>query len=279
MNLDPRLNAFRPDLADEMLRGRVAAERFVPGELFEIAEPILPLHSAPRFDAPRATELLFGERVKVFVNEEGWAWVKAANDGYVGYVPASGLSREITSSGHRVFVPMTFMYPAADLKSTPEAPLPMNSRVEIVETGEKFVRLRNGRHVIAGHLKPLSRHEEDFVAVAELYLHVPYLWGGKTFHGIDCSGLIQTALHAAGFPCPRDTDLQEQVLGSPLHDHGALRRGDLLFWKNHAGIMVDDENLLHANAYYMDVTREPVSRVITRIAIGGGQLQSVKRLQ
>lgn len=278
MTLDPRQNAFRPDLADEMLRGEVEAERFVAGELYEISEAIVPVHSAPRFDAMRMTELLYGERVKVFSIDEGWAWVKAAHDGYVGYVPASALSREITSSAHRVAVPLTFMYPGRDLKSVPELVLPMNARVEIVELSETFARIRNGRYVFADHLKPLTSHAPDFVAVAEQFLHVPYLWGGKTFHGIDCSGLIQTSMHAAGLACPRDTDMQENELGSPVHDHSVLKRGDLLFWKGHTGVMTDAERLLHANAHHMQVVLEPLTKVITRIAMSGGQLTSIKRL-
>jgi cell wall-associated NlpC family hydrolase len=278
MTLDPRLNAFRPDLADEMLRGQVEAQRFVAGELYEIAEPIVSIHSAARFDAMRMTELLYGERVKVFSVEEGWAWVKAAHDGYVGYLPSSALSREITSAGHRVAVPLTFMYPAADIKSTPEMILPMNSRVEIMETADRFARIRNGRYVFADHLKPISSQEPDFVAVAQRFLNVPYLWGGKTFRGLDCSGLIQTAMHASGLVCPRDTDMQEKELGVPVQDHGSLARGDLLFWKGHAGMMADRENLLHANAHHMQVTIEPLEKVITRIAMQGGQLTGIKRL-
>jgi cell wall-associated NlpC family hydrolase len=276
--LDPRLNAFRPDLADEMLRGKVEAERFAAGELYEIAEAVVPLHSAARFDARRTTELLYGERVKVFAVEEGWAWVKAAHDGYVGYVPSSALSREITSAAHRVSVPLTFMYPAPDIKSVPTVVLPLNARVEITETADKFMRLRNGRFVFTDHLKVSTNHESDFVSVAERFLHVPYLWGGKTFLGLDCSGLVQTALHAAGLTCPRDADLQEKELGFPVHDHKALLRGDLIFWNNHAGIMVDKERIVHANAYFMQVTLEPLSAVITRIAMAGGQLTGIKRL-
>ena len=278
ITLDPRLNAFRPDLADEMLRGKVEADRFASGELYEIAEAVVPLHSLARFDSTRMTELLYGERVKVFAVEEGWAWVKAAHDGYVGYVPASALSREITSASHRVAVPLTFMYPAPDIKSVPAMPLPLNARVEISETAEKFMRLRNGRFVFAGHLKTLTSHESDFVSVAERFLHVPYLWGGKTFNGIDCSGLVQTALHAAGLTCPRDTDMQEKELGFPIDDYNALLRGDLIFWDGHAGIMVDREQFLHANAYFMKVTLVPLSAVITRIAMAGGQLTAIKRL-
>ena len=278
MTLDPRLNAFRPDLADEMLRGRIEADRFAAGELYEIAESVVPLHAAARFDSMRLTELLYGERVKVFAVEEGWAWVKAAHDGYVGYVPASALSREITSAGHRVAVPLTFMYPAPEIKSVPVVALPLNARVEITESADRFMRLRNGRFVFADHLKALTGHEADFVSVAERFLHVPYLWGGKTFNGLDCSGLVQTALHAAGLACPRDTDMQERELGFTVHDHNALRRGDLIFWKAHAGIMVDEEQILHANGHFMQVTLESLTTVITRIAMAGGQLTGIKRL-
>jgi cell wall-associated NlpC family hydrolase len=279
MDIDRRLNAFRPDLADEMLRGQVTAERFVPGELFEIAEPVAPMRTEPRFDAPRTTELVFGERVKVFEQAEGWAWVKAANDGYVGYIPSSALSGEIASHTHRVAVPATFMYPGPDIKSSPEIALPLNARVEVVETGERFSRLRNGRCVIAAHLSALSHAEDDYVAVAERFLHAPYLWGGKTASGLDCSGLLQTAMHAAGRTCPRDTDMQEKALGSPINDHGALKRGDLLFWKGHVAIMVDAGNLLHANGHHMQVVVEPAESAIARIAMAGTQLTSVRRLQ
>jgi cell wall-associated NlpC family hydrolase len=279
MDLDLRLNAYRADLADETLRGTVDAGRYVSGILHEVAEPVAPMRAEPRFDARRTTELLHGERVRVFETTEGWAWVKASADGYVGYVPASSLSREISSPTHRIAVPWTFMYPAPDIKSAPEVALPLNARLEVIETGERFARLRNGRFVIATHLKPVSASETDFVAVAETLLHAPYLWGGKTAAGLDCSGLLQTALHAAGRSCPRDTDMQERELGIALNDLGALRRGDLLFWKGHVGIMVDAVRLLHANGFHMQVVVEPADAAIARIAASGTGLGGVRRLQ
>lgn len=278
MELDSRLNAFRPDLADEMLRGKVEAEHYAAGKLFEISEPMAPMRKEPRFDSKRTTELLFGERVKVFEVREGWAWVKAAHDGYVGYIPASSLSSEISAPTHRVAVPSTFMYPAPDIKSAPEIPLPMNARIEVLEESDRFARMRNGRFVVAAHLKPMTSREEDYVAVAGRFLNAPYLWGGKTHYGLDCSGLVQTAMHAAGHACPRDTDLQEQELGTPINDHQALKRGDLLFWKGHVGIMVDTSSMLHSNGHHMQVVVEPVETAITRIAMSGNQLTSVRRL-
>lgn len=278
MELDSRLNAFRPDLADEMLRGKVEAEHYAAGKLFEISEPMAPMRKEPRFDSKRTTELLFGERVKVFEVREGWAWVKAAHDGYVGYIPASSLSSEISAPTHRVAVPSTFMYPAPDIKSAPEIPLPMNARIEVLEESDRFARMRNGRFVVAAHLKPMTSREEDYVAVAGRFLNAPYLWGGKTHYGLDCSGLVQTAMHAAGHACPRDTDLQERELGTPINDHQALKRGDLLFWKGHVGIMVDTSSMLHSNGHHMQVVVEPVETAITRIAMSGNQLTSVRRL-
>ena len=279
MDLDLRLNAYRADLADETLRGKVNSGRYVAGSLHEIVEPVAPMRAEPRFDARRTTELILGERVKMFETSEGWAWVKAAADGYVGYVPASSLSRDVSSPTHRVAVPWTFMYPAPDIKSAPEVALPLNARLEVVETGERFARLRNGRFVVAPHLRPVSAAEADFVAVAEAFLHAPYLWGGKTAAGLDCSGLLQAALHAAGRACPRDTDMQERELGVPLNDLGALRRGDLLFWKGHVGIMVDAVRLLHANGFHMQVVVEPADAAIARIAASGTELSGARRLQ
>jgi cell wall-associated NlpC family hydrolase len=277
--LDPRLNAYRDDLAEQGLEGRVEAARFAAGHLEEIVEPRVALRSAPRHDAMRQTELLWGERVIVFESTaEGWAWVKAERDGYVGYAPVQSSSRDLSRPTHRVCVPATFLYAAADLKSPPEASLPMNAAVEVSEEQGKFARTSRGGFIHAAHLAPLDVAAKDFVAVAEQFLHVPYLWGGRTQAGLDCSGLVQTALHAAGRDCPRDADLQEHQLGVRVNDQQVLRRGDLVFWPDHVGIMVDGERLLHANAHHMCVALEPAREARSRIAAANGDVTSVKRL-
>ena len=138
-----------------------------------------------------------------------------------------------------------------------------------------------GGFVPADHLAPLRSFEPDFVAVAERFRGVPYLWGGKTSLGLDCSGLLQVALQACGIPAPRDTDLQERALGAagaPDAAFGNLRRGDLLFWPGHVAIARDRDTLVHANAFHMMVAIEPTADAIVRIRASGSELTSVKRL-
>jgi cell wall-associated NlpC family hydrolase len=244
----------------------------------EVAEPTVTLRAAPRPDAVRQTELLMGERVTVFeTTPEGWAWLKAVRDGYVGYAPSSNLTRELTRPTHRVAVPTTFLYVAPDVKSVPETSVPMNAAVEIAGEDGKFARTAGGRFVYVPHLRQLSSAEDDFVAVAEQFLNVPYLWGGKTQRGLDCSGLIQTAMHAAGLDCPRDTDLQEQELGTPVNDYRSLRRGDLVFWDGHVGVMVDNQRLLHASGHHMRVALELAGEAMARIASSYGDVTSIRR--
>lgn len=276
--LDPRRHAFRADLADETLHGKVDAARFAAGEPHEIAEPVVTLHAAPRFDSIRQTELLMGERVVVFeTTPEGWAWLKAVRDGYVGYAPSSSLTRDLSRPTHRIAVPATFLYVAPDVKAVPEVCVPMNAVFEIAGEDGKFARTSGGRFLYASHLKPIASAEDDFVAVAEQFLHVPYLWGGKTQRGLDCSGLVQTAMHAAGLDCPRDTDMQEKELGTPVNDYDSRKRGDLVFWDGHVGVMVDARRLLHANGHHMRVALELAGDAMARIASSYGEITSIKR--
>jgi cell wall-associated NlpC family hydrolase len=279
--LDPRLHAFRPDLADRRLQSQVKAERYADGTMMEIAAPLASIHRQPRFDAIQVSQALMGEKLRVFENREGWAWGRLERDGYVGYLAADALSERLTESTHRVAVPATFAYPAPDLKSQPAVMLPMNAMLAVAGGDEKYARLADGRFVFARHLKPLREWEDDFVAVAEMFRHVPYYWGGKSVQGLDCSGLVQLALEACGIACPRDSDMQERDLGVELriNDLDGLKRGDLVFWDGHAGIMTDDQTLLHANGHHMLTVSEPLREVVDRIARSYGQVTSVKRLQ
>lgn len=278
--LDPRLHACRPDLADAALAGQVQAERFVTPQLMQVVEPVITLHKAPRFDAMQLTQALFGEQVKLFhEEEEGWAWVQLVKDGYVGYVNGSALSPHVTRPTHRVAVPSTFMYPDANLKTLPAVALTLNAQVMVMAEAGAYSRLSNGRFVFSAHLKRLEEVEQDFVAVAEMFRHVPYFWGGKSVRGLDCSGLVQLALEACGRPALRDSDMQEQTLGETLliNDLDSLRRGDLVFWNGHVGIMTDERTLLHANGHHMMVVAEPLKDAVDRIAAKYGQLTSAKR--
>jgi cell wall-associated NlpC family hydrolase len=278
--IDPRLNALRADIADARLATRARGVRLVEGENMEVVVPLLSLHREPRFDSRLDTQALLGERVRVFDSHEGWAWLQLETDSYVGYAAQDNLSVPRNEPTHRVAVPSTFMFPAPDIKSQPVVTLTMNAKVSVFGGDEKFAHLANGRFVVARHLKPLSESEQDFVAVAEAYMHVPYLWGGKSVLGLDCSGLVQLALEASGRACPRDSDMQEAELGRalPKDDLASLARGDLVFWEDHVGIMSDARMLLHANGHFMQVTREPLQTAVERIAQRLGQITAIRRL-
>ena len=278
--LDHRLHAYRPDIADVRLKGQVEAGRFVEGQLKEVVQPLVSLRKAPRFDARQLTEVLLGERLRVFASEEGWAFVQLEGDGYVGYVPADALSEPANPPSHRVAVPSTFIYPEPSIKSQPAELVPLNATVAVVGDDGKFARLANGRFIFSRHLSPIDACESDFVTVAEKFRHAPYYWGGKSVRGLDCSGLVQVSLEACGMKSPRDSDMQEQSLGTDLriNDLDGLRRGDLVFWDGHVGIMTDAAALLHANGYHMMVEAEPLRDAIERIAQSYGAVTSIKRL-
>ncbi len=278
-DIDSRLHAFRSDLADVKLQGRVDAKKFVEGVAMEVVVPIATLHREASITAKQTTQALFGERLMAFEVADDWIWGQLARDGYVGYIAKAAVSRNLTKPTHRVSVPATFLYPLPDIKSQPPVSLPMNARLAIVESGEKFSKLSNGQHVYTKHIRPLKETESDYVGVAEKFLHVPYCWGGKTSQGLDCSGLVQTALEACGTFSPRDTDMQETQLGQSvlINDLDGLRRGDLVFWKGHVGIMADQKTLLHANGHHMMTVKEPLSEAVARIAGTYGQVTSIKR--
>ena len=282
--LDPRLNAFRADLAAAELEGVVDAARFIDGSPACIVEPVAPLRQHPRFDARLDTEALCGERLTVFDDHEGWSWVQLERDRYVGYVPSEALGPVSRQPTHRVVVPRTHSFPAPDKKTPPSRLLPLNALLTVAEPdcGEAgFLRLENGEFVFERHIAPVCEAMPDFVAVAEQFIGTPYLWGGRTSLGIDCSGLAQVSLEAAGRSAPRDSDMQEKVLGERVggpEDMGDLRRGDLVFWDGHMGIMIDAETLLHANAFYMQTIVEPLDGAVARIADIHGAVTSVRRL-
>lgn len=280
--LDPRTNPYRRDIAAKHLEGRVTSALFVEGVLREVIEPIADLRRDPAHEAPLDTQALKGERVTVYeVSEEGWAWGQLESDGYVGYLSANALGPAGPLPTHRVVVPRTFGFPGPDIKLPPMIALPMGARLDIKRQdtvrGADFALNDYGWHFPLAHVAPLSQRRPDFVAVAEMFLNVPYLWGGKTSLGIDCSGLVQIALQAAGVTCPRDTYMQEAALGQPVA-RDKLRRGDLVFWKGHVAIARDAETLIHANAHHMMVAIEPLVEAVTRIKRTGADISSIKRL-
>jgi cell wall-associated NlpC family hydrolase len=282
MSFDRRITPFRADLADESLRGQVEAERFTTGTVKRLVTSFAPLHRHPSREAPVDTQALFGESVTVYDEHEGWAWVQLHDDGYVGYLHGIALGEAGPEPTHRVGAIRTFIYPGPNLKLPYESHLTLNSKVSVTETQGDYARLATGGWVYAPHLVTLDACETDYVSVAERFLHTPYLWGGKTSLGIDCSGLAQTALNAAGIKAPRDSDMQEQQLGTPIEarpDLSGLRRGDLVFWKGHVGLMMDETRFIHATGHSMTVMIEPIAVAEERIRrTSYGPISAIKRL-
>ena len=277
---DPRRHAYRGDLAAESLRGLVEARRFVKGEPRQVSAPSLPLRREPRFDARLDTEVLLGETATVYDESEGWAWVQLSRDFYVGYVPSEGLTRRLVTPTHRIAALRSYVYPEPDGKTPPLALLSLNARIACERAEGKFLALAGGGYVFAAHAAPIGSTEPDFVAVAEAFLGTPYLWGGRTSIGLDCSGLVQLALEAAGQSAPRDADMQAAELGRAIELRGGakLRRGDLVFWEGHVGIMTSAKDFLHANAFHMAVEAEPFARAKKRIKAAGYEVSCVRRL-
>jgi len=267
--LDRRLNAYRDDLADIRLKGRVEANGFVEGRQARIRVPVADLHAAPRADSGVDTQLLMGEELRIFDEREGWCWVQAGRDGYVGHVRAQHVEETGAAATHRVAVPRSFIYPGPDMKLAGAEGVSIGSQVTIVGSAETrgtaYHLLADGRAIVAAHLEPVSASADDAVAVAERLEDTPYLWGGASAFGIDCSGLVQLSQHMAGRSVLRDTDMQAASIGTEIGGDG-LRRGDLVFWKGHVAIVTGPDAVIHASGAAMLVTREPLSAAIDRIA-------------
>jgi cell wall-associated NlpC family hydrolase len=266
------LHAFRPDLADDRLRGEVSAERFVTGQPARVAVAVADIRNAPALDAGVNTQALFGAEMQVFERAAGWAWIQAESDGYVGYVSETTLGEKGATPTHLVSAPRSFLYPGPDLKRPRAGELSMGSAVSVesyTETrGTRYALLPSGEAMIAGHLRPIGENASDYVSVAESLLNTPYLWGGVSAFGIDCSGLVQLAMRMAGRNALRDSDMQAESIGEPIEPgpgFSGLRRGDLVFWKGHVAIMTDAENMIHANGHTMLVSRERLSDAVDRI--------------
>ncbi|WP_192965202.1 C40 family peptidase [Phycobacter azelaicus] len=240
-----------------------------------VNRPVVDLLRAP--DGPRDRQLLYGETVEILSRNEAWAAVRADKDGYTGHIEASALDTPLEAT-HWVSAPATHAYADADFKSRDLCALSFGSRVQVRSDTDRFAETELG-HIPMTHLSPIGTLPADPVTVAEGFLGTPYLWGGNSRFGIDCSGLVQVALLVCGIPCPGDSGPQERELGRLLPTGSSYERGDLLFWKGHVALVRDPDSIIHANVHHMAVAIEPLDAAIKRIAAqGDGPVTAHKRL-
>lgn len=259
---DPRMTPSNGHAAAHELRGIVEAARYVKGTIRTVQQPLVNLSDAPR--GGRASQLLFGEAFRVIDERDGFAFGQSLRDGYCGWVLAGALARQEAAT-HWVAAPATHLYPKPRLKAPPDVAIFFGSHVRVTADHDGFRKISTGHFIPARHLQPLRARFADPVGVADMFLGTPYLWGGCSRWGLDCSGLVQQALVACGMDCPRDSD-QQRVLGREMHASEPLQRGDLVFWPGHVGMMSDADTLLHANAHHMAVAYEPLAQAVARIA-------------
>ncbi|RDW13287.1 C40 family peptidase [Paracoccus thiocyanatus] len=268
---DPRLTPATERVALDSLRGILKRPAYTPGRPMRLARPLADLCRAPQ--GGRDRQVNFGADLVVVEQRQGWAFVQAAADGYCGWVRAEDLATEMPPITHRVSAPATHIYAQPDMKTPELAQLSLGARLSVTAMQGQFARLAQGGWVPVQHVADQPDH--DPATVAARFLGTPYLWGGNSRNGIDCSGLVQAALGACALPCPGDSDMQEAAFPPA---EGAIRRNDLLFWPGHVALALDAERMIHATAFAMAVIVEPIDQAITRIeAAGQGPLRSRRR--
>jgi cell wall-associated NlpC family hydrolase len=268
---------LRDGIAGRALEGLARAEVYLDPKPMTCALPAAGVHRAPDTASEQMDQLLFGEIFDVIEEENGFLWGQARRDGYVGFVAQKALTPPGPAPTHRVSALRTYGFAEASIKARAAGPFPMNALVTVDAEDGRLRRVAGGGWMAAEHLAPIGVFETDWAGVAERFLGAPYLWGGRESLGLDCSGLVQQALNACGLACPRDAD-QQAGLGHEI-DRSAFARGDLVFWKGHVAIGLDETRIVHANGFHMAVAIEPLETALSRIeAAGVGRPTALRRL-
>ena len=281
--MDPRITPARDDLAADWLRDDVKADRYAAGAPRTVIRDGAPLCFSPDPSAGLESQLIYGEVFQVYEEENGWCWGQNLSDGYVGYVPAADLSADLPPPDHRVAALHCHLYTEPDLMRPTAGTISMTARVKVVDVSDKFFRTASGHWLHSRHLATLDHSVADLVGTAMKFIGVPYLWGGRTAQGVDCSALVQMALTMAGIAAPRDSDLQEANVGTPVpmvddRDFSQLKEGDLVFFPGHVGLFVQDWRFLHANAFDMQVSLHRFSEVLDRAGRENSRVTSIRRI-
>jgi len=282
---DPRITPYKADLAASHLKDVVEAKNYGDAIRHQVMMPVIPLHKTPANASMMDTQLLLGAEFDIYDIHNGWAWGQEVQEagskhsqGYVGYVPNMALARGGSEPTHQISAIRAPVFIKPDLKTAIRTILPLNAKVLVDEQEGDYLRVPDTGYVHVNHIAKIENASGDFVIAAELHLGLPYVWGGISPDGVDCSGLVQTALRAVGKNALRDADMQEASLGKEIAKDAELKRGDLIFWKGHVGILRDANTLLHANAHHMLVVSEPLKKAIARIEKSAGPVTSIRRI-
>lgn len=285
---DPRVHPYRDDLAADFLEGRVKAKRFVAGKEKRAGAASVPVMTKPVASKPgkgelQATELLFGETFTVFEDTGGWSWGQCGHDGYVGYVRSKDVFGNLAKPTHWVSAVRSLVFPDPKGEYPATLSLSMMAKVAVESVDGDYAKLASGGWIFAKHLAELGETRPDFVAIAQMFSRVPYLWGGRGGLGIDCSGLIQVPLAATGVPVPRDSDQQAAAIGEDVpvpEDLNELLPGDIVFFPGHVGVHLAAGAFLHASSFDMMVTTHALADVVARMQERHGKsITRVRRLR